>query len=181
VVLTSRFDTALLFASELHRKQIRKGTEIPYISHLLAVTALVIENSGTENEAIAALLHDAIEDQGDTYPGGRHALRQHITKEFGSNVMAIVDSCTDDEGHRKYAGGSFQQSASNGWSESSSTSKAFPTNHLKHSGSPVPTSSTTPSQSLPITPKSGLTSGIDFGPRAVKIRFTITEHLHLHS
>ena len=67
-MLTERFDTALSFVSKLHRLQVRKGTEIPYLGHLLAVAALVIEDGGSEDEAIAALLHDAIEDQGQYYP-----------------------------------------------------------------------------------------------------------------
>jgi len=63
-VLGPRFDQAFLFASELHRRQLRKGTSIPYISHLLSMAALVLEDGGGEDEAIAALLHDAVEDQG---------------------------------------------------------------------------------------------------------------------
>jgi len=64
---SERFSEALAYADRTHRKQRRKGTKIPYISHLLAVTSIVIENGGDEDEAIAALLHDAIEDHG----GGR--------------------------------------------------------------------------------------------------------------
>ena len=63
-MLTSRFENALVFASQLHREQRRKGSNVPYVSHLLAVVALVIEHGGDEDEAIAALLHDAVEDQG---------------------------------------------------------------------------------------------------------------------
>ena len=59
---SGRFDDALGFALRLHRSQFRKGTSIPYISHLLAVAGLVQENGGSEDEAIGALLHDAIED-----------------------------------------------------------------------------------------------------------------------
>jgi predicted HD phosphohydrolase len=81
-MLTERFDTALSFVSKLHRLQIRKGTEIPYLGHLLAVAALVIEDGGSEDEAIAALLHDAIEDQGQYYPRGRDALRLYIRDQF---------------------------------------------------------------------------------------------------
>jgi len=66
-LLTSRFEDALVFATQLHSKQVRKGTDsVPYISHLLAVASLVLEDGGDENQAIAALLHDAIEDQGGT-------------------------------------------------------------------------------------------------------------------
>ena len=89
--LTSRFDAALVYASQLHRSQIRKGTNIPYISHLLAVTALVLEHGGDEDEAIAALLHDAVEDQGGI------ETRQEILQRFGERVGAIVDGCTDTD------------------------------------------------------------------------------------
>lgn len=87
--LSSRFDTALVYASYLHRDQLRKGGSIPYISHLLAVTAIVLEHGGTEDEAIAALLHDAVEDRGGP------ATRELILEEFGQAVVAIVDGCTD--------------------------------------------------------------------------------------
>jgi (p)ppGpp synthase/HD superfamily hydrolase len=59
-----RFQEALVYASRLHAGQTRKGTQIPYISHLLAVAAIVLEDGGDEDQAIAALLHDAVEDQG---------------------------------------------------------------------------------------------------------------------
>jgi (p)ppGpp synthase/HD superfamily hydrolase len=89
MMLTNRFSQALSFTFELHRDQFRKGNEIPYIAHLLAVAALVIESGGTENEAIAGLLHDAPEDQ-----GGLDTLDQ-IRSLFGDQVAAIVDGCTD--------------------------------------------------------------------------------------
>ncbi len=63
-VLSERFTAALSFASLLHHRQARKGTTIPYVSHLLAVASLVLEHGGDEDEAIAGLLHDAAEDQG---------------------------------------------------------------------------------------------------------------------
>lgn len=88
---TSRFEAALVYAHQLHAGQKRKKTEIPYISHLLAVAAIVIENGGTEDEAIAALLHDAIEDAG----GDR--VRHEIRARFGDNVLAIVEGCTDTD------------------------------------------------------------------------------------
>ena len=88
-LLTSRFETALDFAFHLHKNQYRKGSNIPYISHLLAVTAIVIENGGSENQAIAALLHDAVEDQ-----GGYDTL-QKIEEQYGSEVAEIVEGCTD--------------------------------------------------------------------------------------
>ena len=64
MILSTRFEEALVFATQLHREQTRKGTTIPYIAHLLGVTSIVLEHGGNEDEAIAALLHDAIEDQG---------------------------------------------------------------------------------------------------------------------
>src|SRR5438067_559999 len=93
--------SALKFAADLHSDQKRKGSEIPYLSHLLAVGSLVMEASDSEDEVIAALLHDSIEDQGDSYPGGRLDLRKRIQQEFGQTVLDIVNSCTDDEGHTK--------------------------------------------------------------------------------
>jgi len=96
-MLTERFDAALSFVAELHRTQPRKGTHTPYLGHLLGVAALVIEDLGSEDEAISALLHDSLEDQGKCYPGGRAALRAYIRDQFGPGVAAIVDACTDDE------------------------------------------------------------------------------------
>lgn len=61
-ILSDRFDCALIFASQAHRMQIRRGTEAPYISHLLQVCGLVLESGGNEDEAVSALLHDAVED-----------------------------------------------------------------------------------------------------------------------
>jgi (p)ppGpp synthase/HD superfamily hydrolase len=91
VSFSHRFDDALVLTHQLHAKQKRKGTPIPYVGHLLAVTSIVIENGGTEDEAIAALLHDAIEDQG----GDR--VRRVIRERFGENVLAIVEGCTDTD------------------------------------------------------------------------------------
>ena len=78
-----------MYAALLHREQRRKGSGGPYVSHLLAVAALVIENGGNENQAIAALLHDAIEDQ-----GGKKR-RDEILRCFGEDVTEIVEGCTD--------------------------------------------------------------------------------------
>lgn len=94
-MLTSRFEEALGFAYRLHATQTRKGTSIPYIAHLLAVTALVISDGGDEDQAIAALLHDAVEDQ-----GGLPTLQQ-IRSRFGERVARIVDGCTDAYGSPK--------------------------------------------------------------------------------
>jgi (p)ppGpp synthase/HD superfamily hydrolase len=89
--LTNRFDAALLLASELHRGQRRKGTTIPYMSHLLSVACLIMEDGGTEDEAIAGLLHDAVEDQ-----GGRPTLVR-IEAEFGSDVAHLVELASDTD------------------------------------------------------------------------------------
>lgn len=91
MMLSARFDVALSFASRLHAAQLRKGTPIPYVAHLLAVSSLVLEHGGSEDEAIAALLHDAIEDQGGA------ATREIIRRLFGEQVVSIVDGCTDAE------------------------------------------------------------------------------------
>jgi (p)ppGpp synthase/HD superfamily hydrolase len=63
-ILTDRFDRALLYATHVHGGQVRKGTSTPYVAHLLAVSATVLEYGGDEDPAIAALLHDSVEDQG---------------------------------------------------------------------------------------------------------------------
>ena len=89
--LTSRFEEALIYANQLHAHQTRKASGTPYVAHLLGVAALVIEDGGDEDEAIAALLHDAIEDQGGA------TARQEIRRRFGDRVTAIVDGCTDAE------------------------------------------------------------------------------------
>ena len=94
-LLTARFEDALVYATRLHARQKRKGTATPYVSHLLSVTALVIEDGGDEDEAIAALLHDAVEDQGGA------ATREAIRQRFGERVAAIVDGCTDTDVHPK--------------------------------------------------------------------------------
>lgn len=89
MAFTERFDRALDLAHELHRKQLRKGTRIPYVVHLMSVAALVAENGGTETQVVAALLHDAVEDQGG------EPTAQRIKREFGPNVYRIVMGCTD--------------------------------------------------------------------------------------
>lgn len=88
-MLTNRFDTALAYASQAHQEQIRKGTSVPYVAHLLAVCAIVLEYGGDEDQAIAAVLHDAVEDQ-----GGQPRLKD-IEKRFGPRVASIVAACTD--------------------------------------------------------------------------------------
>ncbi len=88
-VLTDRFDRALLYATHVHGGQVRKGTTIPYIAHLLAVAATVLEYGGSEDMAIAGLLHDAAEDQ-----GGEPRLAD-IRNRFGDRVADIVHACSD--------------------------------------------------------------------------------------
>lgn len=91
VQLSERFERALLYAVHVHGGQVRKGTTIPYVAHLLGVAALVLEDGGEEDEVIAALLHDAMEDQ-----GGRPRL-DDIRGRFGETVASIVEACTDAE------------------------------------------------------------------------------------
>ncbi|TAF07552.1 MAG: bifunctional (p)ppGpp synthetase/guanosine-3',5'-bis(diphosphate) 3'-pyrophosphohydrolase [Nostocales cyanobacterium] len=88
-MLSEKFTQALTYAHQLHATQKRKASGIPYISHLLGVASIALEYGANEDEAIAALLHDAIEDQGGA------ATRAEIRHRFGDNVTAIVDGCTD--------------------------------------------------------------------------------------
>jgi (p)ppGpp synthase/HD superfamily hydrolase len=88
-MLTDRFAEALAYAERLHRDQTRKGNDIPYVSHLMAVCATVLEWGGDEDTAIAALLHDAVEDQ-----GGLETL-ETIRTRFGDRVAGIVAACSD--------------------------------------------------------------------------------------
>jgi (p)ppGpp synthase/HD superfamily hydrolase len=87
--LTFDFDRALSFARLIHASQVRKGSQTPYLAHLLAVCSLVLEDGGNQTEAIAALLHDAIED------GGGERMRAQIAAEFGADVADIVQACSD--------------------------------------------------------------------------------------
>ena len=87
--LSERFTEALVFATELHANQTRKGGGVPYIAHLMGVASIALEHGANEDEAIAALLHDAIEDQGGA------ATREEIRRRFGDTVTEIVDGCTD--------------------------------------------------------------------------------------
>jgi (p)ppGpp synthase/HD superfamily hydrolase len=93
--LSERFDAALVLAHRIHRRQRRKGTEIPYIAHVLTVSALVLEHGGNEVQAIAALLHDAIEDAPPEL--GVHEVRRQIREQFGDAVLAIVEHCSDTD------------------------------------------------------------------------------------
>jgi (p)ppGpp synthase/HD superfamily hydrolase len=87
--LSDRFTNALQFACRLHADQQRKVSGTPYVAHLLRVAGIVLEAGGSEDEAIAALLHDAIEDQGGA------GLRSTLEGQFGTSVVKIVDACTD--------------------------------------------------------------------------------------
>lgn len=87
--LTDRFERALVYCVELHRGQKRKDTDIPYVSHLMAVSGLVLEAGGSEDQAIAALLHDALEDQPD------RTSTEDIADRFGDEAARIVVACSD--------------------------------------------------------------------------------------
>ncbi|MEG4799620.1 HD domain-containing protein [Microcoleus sp. ARI1-B5] len=89
MILSNRFSDALTYAAELHATQIRKGSGVPYIAHLLGTASIALEYGANEDEAIAALLHDAIEDCGGA------PTREAIRQRFGDTVTAIVDGCTD--------------------------------------------------------------------------------------
>ena len=87
--LSKLYDQALVYASELHRDQVRKGSGIPYIAHLLGVSSRVLSEGGSEVQAIAGLLHDAAEDQGG------QATLDEVRAKFGAEVAQIVSDCTD--------------------------------------------------------------------------------------
>ncbi|MEG4814661.1 HD domain-containing protein [Microcoleus sp. K5-D4] len=91
MILSNRFSEALTYAAELHATQVRKGSGVPYIAHLLGTASIALEYGANEDEAIAALLHDAIEDQGGA------TTREAIRHRFGNTVTAIVDGCTDSD------------------------------------------------------------------------------------
>jgi (p)ppGpp synthase/HD superfamily hydrolase len=89
--LTERFNEALQYAVQLHAGQVRKVSGEPYVAHLLGVTSNALDYGADEDEAIAALLHDAIEDQGGIATG------EEIERRFGPAVAAIVRGCTDSD------------------------------------------------------------------------------------
>ena len=91
MTLTSRFSEALAYAAKLHARQVRKGSGVPYVAHLLAVASLVLEMGGSETEAIGALLHDAVED------GGGQPRLDDIRRRFGDRVSEIVWGCSDTD------------------------------------------------------------------------------------
>jgi (p)ppGpp synthase/HD superfamily hydrolase len=89
--LSDKFEEALIYTTRAHCNQTRKKTGIPYIAHILGVTAIALEYGGNETEAIGALLHDTVEDC-----GGAERLRD-IREKFGDDVARIVDGCTDSD------------------------------------------------------------------------------------
>jgi GTP pyrophosphokinase len=91
MAFSSRFEEALAFAAHLHRDQVRKGTQVPYVAHLLGAAGIALEHGADEDQAIAALLHDAVEDQGGA------ATLEVIRERFGEDVAAIVAACTDTD------------------------------------------------------------------------------------
>ncbi len=94
--LSARFDQAFAYASHLHATQTRKGSRTPYLAHLMGVASIVLEDGGSEDEAIAALLHDSVED----HPRDGHTAEE-IRVLFGERVLRIVLACTDAFGHPK--------------------------------------------------------------------------------
>ncbi len=91
MILSPKFEEALVYATKIHSGQVRKKTNMPFIAHLLGVTGIVLEHIGNETEAIGALLHDAAEDA-----GGRKRL-EDIRDRFGDAVADIVAGCTDSD------------------------------------------------------------------------------------
>ena len=91
MALTPRFEDALVFAARMHGGDTRKGTNIPYVSHVLGVAAIALEHGANEDEAIGALLHDTIEDA----KGDPESVRVEIRRRFGPAVLDIVNGCTD--------------------------------------------------------------------------------------
>jgi GTP pyrophosphokinase len=89
-LLTERFQQAFSVASEVHATQLRKGTRIPYLAHLMSVSALVLEHGGGEDAATGGLLHDAVEDSRDGTE-----MEARIRREFGDRVADIVMGCSD--------------------------------------------------------------------------------------
>jgi GTP pyrophosphokinase len=93
-LLSPKFTEALLYAGDLHGRQRRKGSGIPFLAHLLGVAAIVLEDGGDEEEGIAALLHDAVED----HPRAGRTERE-IRERFGERVHGVVMACTEPDPH----------------------------------------------------------------------------------
>ena len=88
-ILSERFEEALVYAVRQHAGQVRKGGDVPYATHVLGVASIVLDHGGDEDQAIAALLHDVVEDC-----GGMPRLEE-ISRRFGKRVARMVDGCTD--------------------------------------------------------------------------------------
>jgi (p)ppGpp synthase/HD superfamily hydrolase len=102
MVLGQRFDAALALAHRVHRQQTRKGTSIPYIAHVLGATSLVLEYGGNEDEAIAAVLHDVLEDVAESSAGLTvETLSREIEERFGTKVLSLVEYLTDTVSYPK--------------------------------------------------------------------------------
>jgi len=95
LILSPRFEQALLYATTIHAGQTRKGTGIPFVAHLMSVASIALEHGANEDEAIAALLHDAVEKA-----GGEQRL-EDIRARFGEKVAEIVEGCTEPQGRPK--------------------------------------------------------------------------------
>ena len=93
IPLSFRFSEALRGAADLHATQFRKGTTIPYVAHLLGVASIALQDGADEDEAIAALLHDAIEDAPRDL--GANWVQNWLRFRFGERVLDIVEGCTD--------------------------------------------------------------------------------------
>lgn len=117
--LTPRFTRAVEYARAAHAGQVRKGTSIPYLSHLIGVASLVLDFGGDEDQAIAGLLHDVVEDQ-----GSHHA--DVVRREFGDRVARIVVACTDGSQESKAAARTPEEKRAN-W-------QARKTQYLEHLG-----------------------------------------------
>ena len=146
--LGERFDRALLLASEHHRTQLRKGTEIPYVAHLLGVSSLVLEMGGSETEAIGALLHDAVED------GGGPPMLERIRRS----------SATTPRGSWTRTPTPTRSPSRRGCAASRTTSRPSPTRRPTSCASRSPTSSTTPARSCSTTGPSATSCGAASGP-----------------
>lgn len=94
IQLTERYTNAFDLVRRAHSGQVRKGSQVPYLYHLMAVSSMVLEFGGSEDQAIAGLLHDLIEDCGDGY-------REQVRRTFGDTVARIVDACTDGSAESK--------------------------------------------------------------------------------
>ncbi len=110
--LSPRYDDALIYAAAHHRRQMRKGCQVPYLAHLMSVSALVLEHEGSEVAAIGGLLHDAVEDA----PRGQGPrVLAEIEGKFGAEVAGIVRACSDGLDARQATG------RAPGWNASSPT------------------------------------------------------------